>query len=131
MTSSTCDPLRTVTTFSVVVVIVGLVALAIGLMMHRHHGAVDVALEADRELLDRINSHKVTSSDSRTTLETYAHDSLEYHQVIRHLFRSIANTFLLCGAGLAIAGVVQLRALRTLRRRLASDEQPSHESPAT
>ena len=103
--------------------IAGVSAIVVGLILFRWRHAVDVGVLADQQLLDRLSRTRAESSGAAMSLESYANTSLGYHEAMQKLYVSIAGVFVVGGVGLVIAGAIQLRALRALRRRLASDER--------
>ena len=121
------DPIRTLTTSCMIIVIAGVGALVVGLILCWWRHAVDVGVRADHELLDRLSRTSAQSAGSVSTasLESYANKSLRYHQALQKLYVSIASVFLVGGVGLVITGGLQLRALRALRRRVPSGGRES------
>lgn len=115
---SASDPVRHMMHLCMFVVFMGAGGLLMGLSLYRWHHAVDVGVDADHDLLDRLNGGQIRCSGMN--IESYANDSLAYHQAISKLYRAIANAFLLVGTLLVIAGALQLRTLRTVRNRLGS-----------
>lgn len=118
-------------TLCVLVVMLGIGALALGLTLYRWRHAVDVGVEADQELLDRMSRTLNMNAGVATSMDSYAHSSLAYHQSVQHLYMLVVRILALGGGVLILTGSLQLRALRTLGSAVRDAQSPANESTAT